>query len=114
MSDTDGSGLRAMSRRWRQSQVRVANFRETYHAAPMAILLLIVVGTAAGFLATRLMKMETGLIPTIAIGVFGALIGAWAIRGLSTVSGGALAGFVGAVMGAMLLIWLWDYFRPKS
>lgn len=80
----------------------------------MAILFLIVVGTAAGFLATRLMKMETGLVATIAIGVFGTLIGAWAIRGLATVSGGAVAGFVGAVLGAMLLIWLWNHFRPKS
>ena len=79
----------------------------------MAILFLIVVGTAAGFLATRLMKIETGLVATIAIGVFGALIGAWAIRGLATVSGGAVAGFVGAVLGAMLLIWLWNHFRPK-
>ena len=59
------------------------------------------------------MKMETGLVPTIAIGVFGSLIGAWAIRGLATVSGGAVAGFVGAVLGAMLLIWLWNHFRPK-
>jgi uncharacterized membrane protein YeaQ/YmgE (transglycosylase-associated protein family) len=78
----------------------------------MAIIYLIIIGAAAGFIATRVMKLETDVITTIAIGVFGALIGGLILRFLLTITGFA-AGFVGAVLGAMLLIWLWRSFGPK-
>ncbi len=72
----------------------------------MGIVLLIVVGLAAGFLATRMMGLQTDVLSTVAIGIAGALIGGLAIRSLVMVAG-LMAGFVGAVMGAMILIWLW-------
>lgn len=72
----------------------------------MGVVLLIIIGIAAGFLATRLMRLETDLLTTIAIGVAGALIGGFVLRALIAMTSG-MAGFVGAVMGAMLLIWLW-------
>ncbi len=72
----------------------------------MPIVLLIIIGAAAGFIATRLMKLDTDVPTTIAIGVFGALVGGLVLRALLTVTGW-MAGFVGAVLGAMLLIWLW-------
>lgn len=78
----------------------------------MPILVLIIIGAAAGFIATRLMRVETDLITTIAIGVFGALIGGLVLRILLTITGFA-AGFVGAVLGAMALIWLWERYGPK-
>ncbi len=72
----------------------------------MGIVLLIVVGIAAGFLATRFMGLDTDVPTTIAIGVAGALVGGFALRAVIMVSGW-MAGFVGAVLGAMVLIWLW-------
>ncbi len=72
----------------------------------MPVLALIVIGAAAGFIATRLMRLQTDLITTIAIGIFGALVGGLALRLLLSLFGWA-AGFVGAVVGAMVLIWLW-------
>lgn len=72
----------------------------------MGIVLLIIVGIAAGFLATRIMGLNADVPTTIAIGVAGALIGGFAIRALVMVTGW-MAGFVGAVIGAMVLIWLW-------
>lgn len=72
----------------------------------MPIIALMIIGAAAGFLATRIMKLETDVPTTVAIGVFGALIGGFVLRGLIMLTGWA-AGFVGALMGAMLLIWLW-------
>lgn len=78
----------------------------------MPIVALIIIGAAAGFIATRMMKLETDVLTTVAIGVFGALIGGFALRFLITVTGW-LAGFVGAVLGAMVLIWLWKaYISP--
>lgn len=79
----------------------------------MAVAWLIIIGAAAGFLATRIMKLETGIIATVAIGIGGALIGGLILRALLTVMGMA-AGFVGAVLGALLLIWLWETYGPKK
>ncbi|MEL7114124.1 MAG: GlsB/YeaQ/YmgE family stress response membrane protein [Pseudomonadota bacterium] len=72
----------------------------------MSIVLLIIIGAAAGFLATRLMGMELDIITTVVIGIIGALIGGFVLQALVVVAG-ALAGLVGAVLGALALIWLW-------
>lgn len=74
---------------------------------PMPFLMLMIVGAAAGFLATRVMRVQTDVPSTIALGVFGALIGGVLLRVLA-LSLGAAAGFVGAFLGALLLIWLWQ------
>ncbi len=72
----------------------------------MEIVFLILVGAAAGFIATRLMNVEVSIPTTVAIGVLGALIGGLVLRFLLLLTG-LLAGFIGAVLGAVLLIWLW-------
>ena len=78
----------------------------------MPALARLIVGLAAGFLATRLMKVNADPITTIAIGILGALVGGLTIRALVSVAGWA-AGFVGAVLGAMALIWLWRTYGPR-
>lgn len=79
----------------------------------MSIVLLMIIGAAAGFLATRFMKVEADVPTTVAIGVFGALVGGFVLRGLLMITGW-MAGFVGAVLGAMLLIWIWrTYFGNR-
>ena len=78
----------------------------------MGIIALVIIGAAAGFLATRFMKIEANMITTIAIGIGGALVGGLILRGLLTVMGW-MSGFVGAVLGAMLLIWLWQTYGRK-
>ena len=79
----------------------------------MSLIALIIIGNAAGFLATRFMDLETNVIATMAIGVLGALLGSLILRVLLTIMGW-MAGFVGAVLGAMLLIWLWRVYGPES
>ena len=76
----------------------------------MSILLLLVVGAAAGFLATRFMGVEMNTLATVMVGVAGALIGAMVIR-LPLAATGAVAGFVGAVLGAMIVIWVVQMLR---
>lgn len=76
----------------------------------MNILLLMIFGAAAGFLATRFMRVQTDIITTIFIGVCGALAAAFGIQMLTRLGPWAL--FLGAVPAAMGLIWLWrHYFR---
>jgi uncharacterized membrane protein YeaQ/YmgE (transglycosylase-associated protein family) len=79
----------------------------------MPVLALIIIGAAAGFLATRLMRVETGIVATVAIGVLGALVGGLVLRALVSLAGFA-AGFVGAVLGAIALIWLWQRYGPRG
>ena len=75
----------------------------------MGIVYLIIVGAAAGFLATRLMRIEAGVVQTVMIGIAGALIGGLVIRTLLLVTG-LLGGLIGAVLGALLLIWLYQIY----
>ena len=79
----------------------------------MNLIALVIIGAAAGFLATRFMKLEANVLITVSIGILGALFGELVLRVLLTITGW-LAGFVGAVLGAMALIWLWRKYRPKS
>lgn len=77
------------------------------------IVFLLVIGAAAGFIATRTMKLQTDIPTTIAIGMGGALMGGFLLRFLVAMTGW-LAGLVGAVLGAMALIWLWKtYIQPR-
>ncbi len=73
----------------------------------MPIVALIIIGAAAGFLATRLMRIEADIPTTMLIGIVGALVGGLVLRTLITVMGW-LSGFIGAVLGALLVIWIWQ------
>lgn len=79
----------------------------------MFIILFIIVGIAAGFVATRIMDIEADLATTAALGIGGALIGGLVLRGLVMLFGVA-AGFVGAVLGALLLIWAYRTYIYKK
>ncbi len=74
---------------------------------------LLIIGAAAGFIATRLMNVRTGMLQTILIGIAGALIGGLVLRLLLTAMG-LLGGFVGAVLGAVVLIWLWQIYQDRK
>lgn len=76
------------------------------------IVAMIVIGAAAGFLATRVMRLNTDVPTTVAIGVLGAIIGGLVLRSIMALMG-LMAGFVGAFLGALLLIWLWRAYGPK-
>jgi uncharacterized membrane protein YeaQ/YmgE (transglycosylase-associated protein family) len=72
----------------------------------MPLVALLIIGVAAGFLATRILKVNMDTPSTIALGVLGALIGTVVLRGLVMLPGIG-AGFVGALLGALILIWAW-------
>lgn len=76
------------------------------------ILLIIIIGAAAGFLATRLMRIEADVPTTIAIGVVGSVVG-WVLLRILVAVTGAAAMFIGAVLGAVLLLWLWQRYKSR-
>lgn len=73
----------------------------------MSALLLVLVGIAAGFVASKLMKVPLSFLETAAIGVLGALVGGFALRALIAASS-VILGLVGAVLGACALLWLYQ------
>lgn len=79
----------------------------------MPVLWLIIVGAAAGFFATRIMKLETDVVTTVVIGMVGALVGGLVLR-LVLAMLGIAAGLIGAVLGAVLLIWVWKTYFNKG
>lgn len=78
-----------------------------------ALLLILIIGAAAGFLATRIMRVQTDVPTTIALGMAGSVVGWIGLRFLVSVTGWAAA-FVGAVLGSVLLIWLWRTYGPRG
>ena len=74
-------------------------------------LVIALIGAAAGFLATRFMRVQTDVPTTVVIGIAGAVAGWFALR-LVVALTGWIAVFAGAVAGAMALIWLWQRFGP--
>ena len=73
------------------------------------LIFIVIVGTAAGFIATRMLTLNLGIPQTIAIGVLGALIGGWALK-LLLAALGIFAGLIGAILGAVILILLYQKF----
>jgi len=78
----------------------------------MVFIYMLIIGAAAGFIATRVMDLDTNVPVTIAVGVLGAIIGGLVLRALLVIMGMA-AGFIGAVLGALLLIWLYQTYFAK-
>ncbi|MEM7547432.1 MAG: GlsB/YeaQ/YmgE family stress response membrane protein [Pseudomonadota bacterium] len=77
----------------------------------MSVIILLLIGIAAGFIATKVMGVNLSVAETVAIGLLGAIIGGVLLRGLIAVSGIAF-GLIGAVIGACAMIWLYQrYFR---
>lgn len=75
----------------------------------MQILFLIIIGAAAGFIATRVMRVELDIVSTIIVGALGAGIGFLALRFMFVLSGWLVLA-VGAVLGAMFVTWAWARF----
>ncbi|MCC5984680.1 MAG: GlsB/YeaQ/YmgE family stress response membrane protein [Rhodobacteraceae bacterium] len=78
----------------------------------MPIVLLVVVGAAAGYVATRLMRVNTDLPTAMVVGVIGAVVGGMAFRFLMA-SAGWVVMFVIALIASMALIWLWQKYEGR-
>jgi uncharacterized membrane protein YeaQ/YmgE (transglycosylase-associated protein family) len=71
------------------------------------LLLFLVIGIVAGFLAGKIMKGSGfGLIGDLLIGVIGSFIGIWVFGLLGISSGGIIGLLIASVVGALLLLYL--------
>ena len=76
----------------------------------MGILVWIIVGGLAGWVASMVMKTDRdmGVLANVVVGIVGAFIGGWAISlfggGADVMSGFNLGSFLTAVLGAVILL----------
>lgn len=72
----------------------------------MNLIMFLIIGLAAGWLAGQLMKSgEGGLVSNLIVGVIGAIVGGVIFRFLSIAATGAIGELISATVGAMVLIW---------
>ena len=71
------------------------------------LLLFLVIGVVAGFLAGKIMKgAGYGLVGDLILGVVGSFIGGWVFGLLGIAAEGILGLLVAAIVGAVLLLFL--------
>jgi uncharacterized membrane protein YeaQ/YmgE (transglycosylase-associated protein family) len=73
-----------------------------------ALIVLIIVGAIAGWLAGQIVKgMGFGLIGNIVVGIVGAFIGTWLLGFLGiSIGGGIIASVINATIGAVVLLFI--------
>jgi len=72
-----------------------------------SLLLFLLIGLVAGWLAGRIMKGGGfGLVGNIIVGVIGAMLGGWLFGLLGISAGGLIGSLVTALVGAIVLLYL--------
>ena len=82
----------------------------------MSVVWTILIGFAAGFIAKFIMpgKDPSGIIITILLGIAGSFIFTYLGQFLGLYQEGETAGFIGAVIGAVILLAIYTMFKKKS
>jgi uncharacterized membrane protein YeaQ/YmgE (transglycosylase-associated protein family) len=78
-------------------------------------IMTIIIGGLAGWIAEKVMKLDTGLIMNIVLGIVGALIGNFILTFIfGATLGGLLGQLIVAVIGACILIWGYRAIKGSS
>ncbi len=82
----------------------------------MGILLWIIFGAIAGFIASHIMGSGSGLLWDIVLGIVGALLGGFIMNafGQAGVTGFNLYSLIVAIIGAIIVIWIGRLFRRTA
>ena len=82
----------------------------------MSLLWTAIIGLIAGAIAKAIMpgRDPGGIIITMLLGVAGAMLGTFIGRAVGWYGPGEAAGFIAAIIGAMLLLFLYRAFRGRS
>ena len=82
----------------------------------MSIILWIVFGAIAGWIASIIMHSNTGVIGDIIVGILGALLGGFlmSLFGQGGVNGFNFYSLIVAIIGAIVLIWLYRVIRGSN
>jgi uncharacterized membrane protein YeaQ/YmgE (transglycosylase-associated protein family) len=83
----------------------------------MSIIWTIIIGFVAGIVAKFLhpgsSNEPSGFILTTALGIIGAFVATYLGQAVGWYKAGEGAGFIGAVVGAIILLAIWGFLAPK-
>ena len=83
----------------------------------MSIIWTVIIGSVAGVIARMLHpgnKWEpTGFILTTVLGIVGAFVATYLGQAVGWYKAGEQAGFIGAVVGAIIILVIWGFIAPR-
>jgi len=77
----------------------------------MSLIIFLIVGAIAGFIASRIMGGRDDLVFSLLVGVVGAVVGGFLAGLVGIAAYGLIGQIVVATLGAILCIYLWRRFR---
>jgi uncharacterized membrane protein YeaQ/YmgE (transglycosylase-associated protein family) len=83
----------------------------------MSIIGTIIIGFVAGVIAKFIMPGDNeprGFILTTILGIVGAFVASWLGQALGWYGPGEGAGFIGAIVGAIIVLFIWGIFSRRS
>lgn len=83
----------------------------------MSIIGTIIIGFIAGIVAKFLMPGRNdpqGFVLTTILGIVGAFVATWLGQAVGWYGPGQGAGFIGAIVGAVIVLAVWGYFSRRS
>ncbi|MFT3672013.1 GlsB/YeaQ/YmgE family stress response membrane protein [Aestuariivirga sp.] len=78
------------------------------------IIMQIILGGLAGWIAEKVMKFDTGLIMNIILGIVGAIVGNWLLGLIGIGLGGLIGQLVVAILGACVLIFVYRAIKGRA
>ena len=80
------------------------------------LLVTIIVGFIVGVIAKLIMpgKENMGFIVTTLLGIAGSVIATYAGQAIGWYEAGEGAGWIGSIVGAFVLLWIYQKFRSRS
>jgi uncharacterized membrane protein YeaQ/YmgE (transglycosylase-associated protein family) len=88
-----------------------------WESSDMSIIWTIIIGFAAGIVAKFLhpgsSNEPSGFILTAALGIVGAFLATYLGQAIGWYRAGEAAGFIGAVVGAIIVLVVWGFLAPK-
>jgi uncharacterized membrane protein YeaQ/YmgE (transglycosylase-associated protein family) len=80
------------------------------------LLMTIIIGFIVGVIAKLIMpgKENMGLIMTTLLGIAGSVIATYAGQAIGWYEAGEGAGWIGSIVGAFLLLWIYQKFTSRS
>jgi uncharacterized membrane protein YeaQ/YmgE (transglycosylase-associated protein family) len=82
----------------------------------LGLLLTIIIGFIVGVIAKLIMpgKENMGFIVTTLLGIAGSLVATYAGQAVGWYEAGEGAGWIGSIVGAFLLLWIYQKFKSRS
>ena len=79
----------------------------------MGLIVFLILGGIAGWIAERVMNRNHGLLQNVVVGVIGSFVGGFISRLIGIHAGGFVGNLVIATVGAIIFLWAYDQIKKR-